>query len=426
MMVAIFTIMLILVNYLVVYFSFSEQDTILDTHECYYYSQMVQSWGVPPDTTRMLEDLKNLKMNGGLYRRGEKIWSYPEDFSSVGFEGYSSSDYLGELHGIDIPLLVTFGDLGELLATHIRNGPYEYYLTINYIPPSDLLLRFVPASIITLSFMIILFIFLRRYLFPIQLMKKRIGELEKGDMRSEIPIKGDDELADLSKTINTLIRDIRELLVNKQQLLSEVSHELRSPLARMQLLLEMMPEHRNRTRLKQEIVFLETMIANLLLSDKLSMPYTNLELQSTDLKEFIDKVVALYPESDTKIKVMTRIPQASILVDVTKMRIAFRNILGNALKYGSSDLPIEVTCRIRNYTVYLTVKDFGEGISREDLKKITEPFYRIKSNTGKQKSGFGLGLAITKKVLQAHKGQLVVDSEPGVGSTFSLIFPQHT
>lgn len=426
MMVAIFTIMLILVNYLVVYFSFSEQDTILDTHECYYYSQMVQSWGVPPDTTKMLEDLKNLKMNGGLYRRGEKIWSYPEDFSSEGFEGYSSSDYLGELHGIDIPLLVTFGDLGELLATHIRNGPYEYYLTINYIPPSDLLLRFVPASIITLSFMIILFIFLRRYLFPIQLMKKRIGELEKGDMRSEIPIKGDDELADLSKTINTLIRDIRELLVNKQQLLSEVSHELRSPLARMQLLLEMMPEHRNRTRLKQEIVFLETMIANLLLSDKLSMPYTNLELQSTDLKEFIDKVVALYPESDTKIKVMTRIPQASILVDVTKMRIAFRNILGNALKYGSSDLPIEVTCRIRNYTVYLTVKDFGEGISREDLKKITEPFYRIKSNTGKQKSGFGLGLAITKKVLQAHKGQLVVDSEPGVGSTFSLIFPQHT
>ncbi len=424
-MVTAFTMALLIIIYLVVYFSFSEQDTILDTHECYYYAKMVESWGIPPDTSKVLFDLENLKMMGCIYKNGVKIWAFPQDFAARGFEEYSNSEYLGSLYGIEIPLPVRFGDLGDLLATHVTDGPYDYYIAINYVASDDFLLRFVPASILTSIFMIILFLFLRRYLMPIQLMKKRIRELEKGDLKTIIPIRGDDELADLSKTINRLISDIRDLLTNKQQLLSEVSHELRSPLARMQLLIEMIPEHRNKSRMKKEVIFLETMIENLLLSGRLSMPYSNLETQPTKLDEFIDKVIALYPDSDTRFRLTSKVPQEIVIIDGTKMRIAFRNLLGNALKYGGEDQPIDISCRIREHMVYLTVRDYGEGIKESDLEKITEPFYRLQSNYKRGKTGFGLGLAITKKIMLAHRGKLDINSEIGKGSIFTLIFPQN-
>ncbi|NOZ08640.1 MAG: HAMP domain-containing histidine kinase [FCB group bacterium] len=425
LMVTAFTMALLIIIYLVVYFSFSEQDTILDTHECYYYAKMVQSWGIPPDTTKVLEDLENLKMMGCIYENGARIWAFPPDFVADGFEEYSNSEYLGSRYGIEIPLPVRFGDLGNLLATHVIDGPFDYYIAINYVAPDDFVLRFIPASILTSIFMVILFLFLRRYLMPIQLMKRRIRELEKGDLKTKIPIQGDDELADLSKTINRLISDIRELLNNKQQLLSEVSHELRSPLARMQLLIEMIPEHRNKTRMKREIVFLETMIENLLLSGRLSMPYSNLETQPVKLDEFIDKVIALYPDSDIRFRLTSKIPDETVVIDKTKMRIAFRNLLGNALKYGAEDQPIDISCRIRDYQVYLSVRDYGEGIKESDLKKITEPFYRLRSNYKRGKTGFGLGLAITKKIMLAHRGKLDISSEVGKGSTFTLVFPQN-
>ena len=88
--------------------------------------------------------------------------------------------------------------------------------------------------------------FIQRYLRPVQLIKERVFALEDGDLESEIQILGnDDELASLSRAVNEMIKDIRYLLNQKQQLLLDVSHEFRTPLARMQLLIEMLPKHKN-------------------------------------------------------------------------------------------------------------------------------------------------------------------------------------
>ncbi len=421
LMVTTFTGALIMVVYFVVYLSFTEQDTILDTHEFYYYSKMVESWGMPPDTTKILKDLLNLKMIGGVYKGGEKIWSHPKDFSNQNYQEFSDSKYLGELYNISIPLYVTFGDLDNYPAARVENDGYTYYLAIDFESPSEIMLRIVPASILTVFFMIILFLFIRRYLYPIKLMKKRVLALEQGDLNSKVPIRGEDELADLSKTINKLIDDIKSLLTKKQELLADVSHELRSPLARMQLLIEMMPPHKNTTRLRQEVNFLERIISNLLLSDKLSVPYKTLNLKEVYLPDFIDKIIARIPQSSSEVKVLGDIPDIHICVDETKMRLAFQNLVDNALKYGHSDKPVELSCARRNKAIIFSVHDFGPGISEENVKKLTEPFYRVPSD--RQKEGFGLGLSITKKIVEAHGGKLIIHSVPGEGSTFIVEIP---
>lgn len=419
-MVTVFTIALLMVIYFVVYLSFTEQDTILDTHEFYYYSHMVESWGLPPDTTKILEDLKNLKMIGGIYFEDQKIWSFPIDFSKEGYLEYSDSKYLGDLYDINITLYVTFGDLNRLPAATVKNGEYKYYLAIDYESPSELMLRIVPASILTLIFMVILFIFIRRYIYPIKLMKHRIFALERGDLDSTISIHGEDELADLSKTINKLIYDIKSLLIKKQNLLADVSHELRSPLSRMQLLIEMLPAHKNTFRLRNEVRYLEQIISNLLLSDKLSIPYKNLELSEVRLPDFVDRIIARIPDSSSKIQVTREFPDVILKIDSTKMRIAFTNLIENALKYGRSSRLIQITCYIDNQYFFFNVRDFGQGIDTEDLKRLTEPFFRVAKN---KKDGIGLGLSITKKIVSAHGGELLINSTLGNGSMFSVKLP---
>ncbi len=134
-------------------------------------------------------------------------------------------------------------------------------------------------------------------------MKNRINALEKGDLKSTIKILGEDELADLSQSINKLIKQVDTLLEDKHQLLLEVSHELRSPLARMQFLIEMLPKHKNSLKLRQEVNFLEGMIDNLLLSDRLSMPYSKLEFKKIKIIDFIPKVLNLFPIKKKRIEI---------------------------------------------------------------------------------------------------------------------------
>ena len=223
--------------------------------------------------------------------------------------------------------------------------------------------------------------------------------------------------------MNKLIEDINTLLENKHQLLLEVSHELRSPLARMQLLIAMMPDHKNLNKLKEEVEFLEGMIANLLLSDRLSLPYSKLDLQKFSTQEILGKVMDMFPSNRDRVKIENKIPDEHVLIDETKFSLALRNLLDNAFKYSKlkDKADIELTV-VQNGDIEFQVKDSGIGISKEDIKKLTQPFFQAKQPVSTK--GFGLGLTICKKIIEAHKGRLSIESEPEKGSIFILHLPK--
>ena len=432
-MVFVFTIGLTSVLYYQLQYSFTASDSILDAHETYYYSEMVSKWGSPPDTNQVSKEINNLKMWCGIFKRettelgiaypGKIYWSnLPSNILPEEFIQWHKSSEFETMYGIKIPLKVFFGEINTMSVTVVDNGNYLFYLAIDYIPPAEinnLLLAFILAII----FIIGLYFFIHRYLRPVQLMKNRIAALEAGDLKSKIEIIGEDELADLSFSMNQLIEDINNLLENKHQLLLEVSHELRSPLARMQLLIAMMPGHKNLTKLKEEVEFLEGMIGNLLLSDRLSLPYSKLDLKKFSTQEILGKVMDMFPSTRDRVKIENKIPDEHVLIDETKFSLALRNLLDNAFKYSKlkDKADIELTV-VQNGYIEFQVKDSGIGISKEDIKKLTQPFFQ--ANQTVSTKGFGLGLTICKKIIESHKGRLSIESEPEKGSIFILHLPK--
>ena len=428
-MIVVFTISLTTVLFYQFHYSFSTQDNIIDAHENYYYSRMVNSWSNPPDTTLILEEITNLKMWCGIFERdttengiafpGKPYWSnLPSQIRANNFISWTISTDFENIYNMSIPLEVFFGEINTMPVTVVDNGDYLFYLVIDYLPPSDWY-NVLFAIILSIIFILGIYFFIKRYLKPVQLMKNRIESLEQGDLKSKINIIGEDELAELSKSMNKMIKEINLLLENKHQLLLEVSHELRSPLARMQFLIEMLPEHKNTIKLREEVNFLEKMIDNLLLSDRLSMPYSKLDLQNIKVSEIIKKILNLFPKINEKVIINNLIPDEVILVDKTKFMIAIRNLLDNALKYGEGKtiyLNIE-----KNDVIEFHVKDLGSGISDENINKITKPFFR--GDDGNSIKGFGLGLTICKKIIESHKGRLSIQSKVGQGSIFTLHLP---
>ena len=128
----------------------------------------------------------------------------------------------------------------------------------------------------------------------------------------------------------------------------------------------------------------------------------------------------MFPASGDVIKINNNIPGERILVDETKFCLALRNILDNALKYSQKNPRVELSVT-KNTNLEFSVKDNGSGISKKNIEKIIEPFFQ--ANTTGSTMGFGLGLTISRKIMEAHKGSLKIQSELGKGSVFTLLLP---
>ena len=284
---------------------------------------------------------------------------------------------------------------------------------------------FLVGLLAIVMFVGLIYNYVRLRLRPIQLMKKRLLALEKGDLESKIKIMGTDELAELSISFNRLISEIKDLINQKHRLLLDVSHELKSPLARMVFLVEMIsPENKQTKELKEEIGFLNDMISNLLLTDKLDVPYSQLQLEKISQLDFFNKVVGFFnQDQQQKIHIKTTLPGDSLLnIDLTKMIICVKNIIQNAFKYADSEKGINILISLSEKTYKIQIQDFGPGIKDEDKKHVFESFYR--ASISKKVSGFGLGLAISKKIIEGHKGKITLKENEGFsGCVFILDLP---
>jgi hypothetical protein len=291
LLVVLFSILLTGVIFYTVDYYYTDQDTLLDAHELYFYSDLVSRWDFPADTINMKSEIDNLHFIVNIFEiygnNSSLLWSYPYFVSPENYFSDGDSDDMHELHDVRTPLFVSFGSSEKnVFLTYVNKDSLHFFIALDENVKSEYI-NYIPPLVVSILFMIVFNLFIRRFLRPIHWMKGRIRKLRGGDLRSVISVVGNDELAELSNSINKMISDIKTLLSQKQQLLLDVSHELRSPLARMRLLVEMLPEHKNRGRLVEEIIFLEGMISNLLFSDKLSVPYTNLDFDKIKISNLI-------------------------------------------------------------------------------------------------------------------------------------------
>ena len=285
-----------------------------------------------------------------------------------------------------------------------------------------------PAIIVPIAIIImlsVLFWIINSFLYPIKLIRKHVVNLKKGTLSSSIPISGSDELGQLSRSINKMTKDIDVLVSQKQNLLIDVSHELKTPLTRLKFLLANTDiTIEDKDSINKEINYLQDMISNMLLSDKLSTPYVeDLEKEEILIEDLINDACDMFYGINKKLKIINEIPSIIINVDKYKLSLGIKNLIDNAIKYGGTQKLIELHVKQLLTTLEIIVEDFGEGIEKNELQKIIKPLYRGHAAKEKSRSGFGLGLAITKKIVEAHKGSLIIDSEVGRGTKFIVSLP---
>jgi len=191
----------------------------------------------------------------------------------------------------------------------------------------------------------------------------------------------------------------------------------------MRLMVEMLPESKGSSELKIEISFLNELISNLLLSDRLDLPYSKLDIKKISVSELIEKALATFNDyQKNKITFKNSSGSSIIYVDITKMVVVIRNIVQNSFKYADTKEGVEISLGKTNNSILIKIRDFGPGIKRDEVEKIFEPFFR--SGNTKKISGIGLGLSISKKIMISHRGdvKLNIDLKPGI--EFSLEVPK--
>ena len=419
------------------------------------YSALLIDHQNSPDQIAKYVESSNTDLNLIIIKNDSVLFKYPQSFFSLPNTDYttiskfknhpyqSESDFqtLSVLLNVK-PVLppsikeASFGVWEEnFYADYVETKDgYKYYIiTNNKIEDSvgignDGSFVFTWGLIIGVLFILVFvaltYNYIRIRLRPIQLMKRRLQDLERGDLESKIKIMGTDELAELSISFNRLISEIKDLIDKKHRLLLDVSHELKSPLARMLLLIEMIPpENKQTEELKEEIQFLNDMISNLLLTDKLDVPYSQLNIESINHLDFLNKIVAFFnQDQQQKINIMTSLDHScTFFIDETKMIICIKNVIQNAFKYAYTDRGVDINVSQKGNCYYIGIQDYGPGIKDQDREHIFESFYRSKSTSSV--SGFGLGLAISKKIIEAHNGSIDINTDLNCGTEFILIIP---
>ncbi|MDR1472950.1 MAG: HAMP domain-containing histidine kinase [Lactobacillales bacterium] len=304
---------------------------------------------------------------------------------------------------------------------------------------NGLLIALVVLELIALFLSSLLgYILAVRFLKPIRTLRdtmEAISHNPKSDLQME-KIKTNDELEDLAEIFNKMLERMRSYTKQQEQFVADVSHELRTPVAIIQGQLNMLErwgkdDPKILTEALQaslkESKRMQNLIQDMLELTRAEQPVPRYYKETTKIKatllQIINNFRILYPKF--KLNLIDK------LTESTKAAI-YRNhleqvmiiLLDNAVKYSTNQQQIDITAQANEQEVIIAIRDYGEGIGKEDLDKIFHRFYRIDKARTRQKGGNGLGLSIAQQLIENYHGKISVESKINQGTIFSINIPK--
>ncbi len=314
---------------------------------------------------------------------------------------------------------------GLLLSQRLKGG--EWLVTITRVPHMHLLpiQRLALAIAVSGLFSLILALLLTR---PIRRLRHAAQRLAEGDLEVRVGYKGHDEVAALASDFDLMAERIRALLQSQRQLLSDLSHELRSPLSRLKVALELARHNGNcdqaLVRIERESERLEGLVTNVLSLARLESGQVALARKPQLIDPLIDAIV-----QDARFE--AQLEQRRITLeghggvadyDAVVLRAAVENVVRNALRHTPAAGAVYVRLGCADGRVCICVEDEGPGVPPEDLGRLFEPFTRLDPARG-HGDGFGLGLAISARAMQALDGTILAANRPDGGLAVTLTLP---
>lgn len=266
---------------------------------------------------------------------------------------------------------------------------------------------------------------------PIRALTAATGTLADGDLGTQLPVTSEDEIGELTRSFNQMSHDLAHANQLRQQMTADIAHDLRTPLTVISGYTEGLSEGKFKASpetfrmMHQQVQQLQHLLDDLRTLSLADAGELSLHKRPIDPRALLERTAVAYLQQaeaqaiTISVDADTNLPP--INVDVQRMVQVLNNLVSNALRYTPANGTITLSSNVQNDHVLLSVRDTGIGIPAKDLPNIFERFYRADSNrTRTDHDASGLGLAITKAIVEAHNGTISVESELGVGTAFTV------
>ena len=309
----------------------------------------------------------------------------------------------------------------SVIARKTENGRYWFILSIsNDAEPGW---SFPIRQLWMLGAVVLLCYLLARYLTaPLRDLQAALERFGKGDFSARTRSTRHDELGRLARTFDQMAERIQNLVAAERRLLLDISHELRSPLARLGVAIELARSGENRDaaldRIQKESDRLNSLVGELLQATRAEVDPNALKAQPVRLDDLLAGIVddcsIEASARGSSLKVEAPYP-VTVSGDPELLRRAVENIIRNAIRYAPPDTAVEASLVRDGAEARLQVRDYGPGVPEEALARIFDPFYRVQGDRNRDTGGAGLGLAIARRAVELHKGKLSArNAHPGL------------
>ncbi len=274
---------------------------------------------------------------------------------------------------------------------------------------------------IVLVIVLLCYVLARALGHPIRELRQTVVRFGSGDLSSRSRLRRKDEIGDLARSFDQMADRIETLLTAERRLLQDVSHELRSPLARLRFALQLArtnPEPKAFARAEKEVDRLATLIGELLQVTRAEGDPASRNVADIELRPFLESLV-----EDCRIEAEARGCSIDLFAkgpirmagDAELLHRAVENVLRNAIHHAPEKSEVEIDAAQEDGEIVLRIRDYGPGVKEEHLADIFRPFFRSEPDRGRDNGGVGLGLAIAQRAIQLHRGQISArNANPGL------------
>jgi signal transduction histidine kinase len=306
------------------------------------------------------------------------------------------------------------------IAHRSSDGRYWFVVISPLRPKTPPLYRFyllVVGASILLCWLAAVFV-----VSPIRKIAAGIGRFGEGDLSVRLPMSRNDEIGTLAKAFNSMAGRIQTLFLSEQRLLADVSHELRSPLARLHFSVKLARTAADRNaaldRVKRDVDRLSTLVSSLVEMARAEGSPAGCEFEEVDVNELVAETIR-----DASVEVEARGGRiqvsgpSGIVVNGNPelLHRALENVLRNAIQHSPENSPIDVELALHDQTASIAIRDYGPGIPEEFLERVFDSFFRTQEARDSESGGIGLGLSIAKRAVQIHGGVISAhNAHPGL------------
>jgi two-component system sensor histidine kinase MtrB len=358
-----------------------------------------------------------------------KVRKFFEQQNAAELKGLAFNDYLEGAQEVDS----IAEQIQSLVSTNIdqANEARDESMRLDRMANTSAII----IALIVLASVAGLIYWVRRELYrPFEATRETISKYAAGDRTARAEITGPAEVRLIAEQFNGMADTLAEQREIRLRVLAAVAHDLRNPLMALKMamgLLDRKGPNASREEMQKQLVLakrqidrLDRMIGDFIDVSLIEGGHFNLQLETHDLRELARGVVELFEPTTTTHRLELSIPDGEVLVqcDATRVEQVLNNLVSNAIKYSPSGGVVRVECSARNERAILSIRDEGMGIAIEDRDKLFTPFARLNSSKDSI-PGIGLGLSVTRRLVEAHGGHIEVDSTLGKGSTFHILLP---